>query len=737
MSAVVKLTPPIDEMVAEVARDAGLLWPLDRSVAVNPLVDRVDLGFADAVAGLGSRLGATPWPAAEHLAEAARRGLRVDLSALDAEGNGEPATRPATLLERAAGQGSELAESARRSIGWTLLEVTRRPPEKARTDEAADLLASGDGWAPASLELRARAAGLLADGGLEGLVARLSPWRPAELREELARQIARMPGWAAWARWCDGWAREPHPAAISLADLLAVSLALDLAGLELSGAAASAPEPMAPASPEEGMRRLLALEAAVHDDLLGRLRCEAEASAAPALQLVACIDVRSEPLRRALEQDPEVETFGFAGFFGIPAAVRPDDEREAHDALPVIVAPSVEIVGGRGRGEAADARISAEGVFAELTHEPSAMFALAEAAGWLGAPWMLARSLLPASHRARRADAGPWALEPGSAERGLAADIAEGALRGMGLTGPFAPEVLLVGHGATSTANTHFATLDCGACAGHAGAPNAAALASLLEDPELRAELGRRGIEIPASTRFLAGEHDTTRERVAVFGELSEANAERLAAATDAVATWRAGLPADKVAKARRRLERRARDWAEVRPEWGLADHGAFVVAPRSSIRGADLEGRCFLHSYDPGADEDGSILAGILAGPGTVGHWINASYYFSTTAPGLLGAGDKTLLNPVGDFGAISGDDPDLVIGLPWQSVAEDDRPVHLPVRLLVAVEAPLERIEAAVRSEASTAALVEGGWVLLAGRAGPEEAWQRWQPGAGWVAS
>ena len=47
---------------------------------------------------------------------------------------------------------------------------------------------------------------------------------------------------------------------------------------------------------------------------------------------------------------------------------------------------------------------------------------------------------------------------------------------------------------------------------------NAAALARLLNNAAIREQLAVRGIAIPETTRFLAGEHDTTRERVEVFG---------------------------------------------------------------------------------------------------------------------------------------------------------------------------------------------------------------------------
>ncbi|MDE3222535.1 MAG: DUF2309 family protein, partial [Acidobacteriota bacterium] len=136
----------------------------------------------------------------------------------------------------------------------------------------------------------------------------------------------------------------------------------------------------------------------------------------------------------------------------------------------------------------------------------------------------------------------------------------------------------------------------------------------------------------------------------------------------------------------------------------------------------------------DSVADVDGSILRSILSAPVVVAQWINAAYYFSTVAPDVLGAGDKTLLNPVGDFASIAGDDPDLKLGLPWQSVADGARPQHLPVRLLVAVEAPLTRTESIVRSEPVVRRLVEGRWIRLVGRDSATGDWHEWIAGTGW---
>ena len=723
----------LDEMITQASSQVGLLWPLDRAVAVNPLLDCLDEGFSRAVSGLGDRLGIDLWPSPTHLKEAARRGHDVagaDLAIADTS------VRLPTMVERSQGVDLQGAESARAMVGQILLESalgdSGHTPSVLAT--AVALLRSRTGWTAGPSSVRDRAAQLLEDQDLSGLLALCGSWSVVEQTEELARHFARLPGWASWAKWNDCWAREPHRSGISRSDFLAVSLSIDLAWLEAFGSVeVLAPElPTESGQVESGYKRLQVLERAVHGEMLDKLASVSSASApTPRFQAVMCIDVRSEPLRRALEVDPAFETFGFAGFFGIFAKVEPVGEKESYESLPVIAPPGATMTGGQQAAPVADGRTAAGGVFAQLTHEPNAMFALAETSGLLGSPWLLARSVLPSARTLIERSAGPWKLD---VENDQATDIAEGALRGMGMTQGFAEEIVFLGHRSSTANNPHFATLECGACAGHAGGPNAAVLAGFLNDENIRKSLELRGISIPSTTRFTSGEHDTTRELVVLHGPASSELASSLQAATDAVAVWRASGSKGKVEKARKTLERRARDWAEVRPEWGLADHATFIVGPRSSTRSIDLGGRSFLHSYDPAADLDGSILGSILAAPMVVGQWINAAYYFSTVAPEVLGAGDKTLLNPVGDFAVISGDDPDLRLGLPWQSVATGDRIVHLPVRLLVIVEAPLERTASVVGSVPSVEQLVEGSWVRLVGREGPTEPWFDWLPQHGW---
>ena len=726
----------VTALISAASSHVAVQWPLDRLVAVNPLLDRLEDDFLTATTELGRRFGVSPWPRTSDLREAERRGLALGPGALSGD-VGAPhsaAVRLATMLERHVGVGERAAECARDLAAQIILEsLLNDGDDKDVISRAIGALHGRASWVRAPRQLRRRVASVLRASTLDDLVDTLRGWDERDVTEEFSRHFSRLPGWSAWAKWNDQWSRQRHHAALSLRELLTISLAVDMAVMDLRGWNPSPPErcERLVTDDSQGPDRLDLLERAVHEHVLVRIAPTRETDESPRWQVVACIDARSEPLRRALEEDPAVETFGFAGFFGIPAVVWPSGEGEAHESLPALLEPSATVVGGTAPSSVTDGRLALAGTFAELTHEPGAMFALAEGTGWLGVPLLLYRSFGPWIASRGRFDDGPWALEVEDR-----VNLAAGVLRAMGLTQGFAPEVLLLGHGSHSTANTHFAGLECGACAGHAGGTNARVLCDVLNDDDVRHGLEDLGISIPATTRFVAAEHDTTRERVATSGAVSPELTGVLTAAAETVAEERIATPTASRRSIRREMQRRARDWGETRPEWGLANHAAFIVAPRRSFRGADLGGQSFLHSYDPAGDPEGTVLRSILAAPMVVAQWINAAYYFSSVAPEVLGAGDKTILNPVGDFGVIAGDAPDLKIGLPWQSVAAGSRPWHLPVRLLVAVEAPLDRIASAVHSEQTVERLVEGEWIRLVGRSHGSDEWRRWTPREGWSA-
>jgi uncharacterized protein YbcC (UPF0753/DUF2309 family) len=286
---------------------------------------------------------------------------------------------------------------------------------------------------------------------------------------------------------------------------------------------------------------------------------------------------------------------------------------------------------------------------------------------------------------------------------------------------------VLVGH-ASSTENNAFASAyDCGACGGHSGARNAALVAAALNDPLVRQALAERGLPVDDGTTFVAALHDTTTDDVTVLDPsgatsspaLVEVQAELREAGRAAAAERRALLPGG-----RSGVEDRAADWSEPMPEWGLAGNLALVIGPRSLTRSLDLGGTAFLHSYDADLDPDHTALEQVLTGPALVTQWINAQYYAAASAPELLGAGDKTTHNVVGDVGVITGAHGDLRSGLPWQAVAGTDPTAdpgdtgalrHLPARHLVVVAADPAAVAEIVLRHTALHQAVGNGWLQL----------------------
>ncbi|MEM7641909.1 MAG: DUF2309 domain-containing protein [Pseudomonadota bacterium] len=496
----------------------------------------------------------------------------------------------------------------------------------------------------------------------------------------------------------------------------------------------------APATPTMDQRIDMALQGAADRSAERRLAATfaeppaPRADARPAIQAAFCIDVRSEVFRRALESaDEGVETIGFAGFFGLPVThhAAASDIEEARS--PVLLKPGLAADAKVAKPDDLAARIQARSVRAWNRFKMATVsaFAFVEAAG----PLYVTKLVRDAMGLGAAPDTPPTphlAMAP-SDRVGAAA----GVLRAMSLTSGFAPVVLIAGHGAHVTNAPFASALQCGACGGHAGDVNARILAALLNDADVRAGLVAEGIEIPEDTVFVAGLHDTVSDEITLYD---------VGAGTDVSRLRTALKDAAKIARTERAarlsrvddpeaIPRRGADWAEIRPEWGLAGCHAFIAAPRSVTAGRDLRGRTFLHSYDWQADDGFGTLELILTAPVVVASWIALQYHGSTTAPDQFGAGDKLLHNVTGGIGVIEGSGGHLRVGLPWQSVHDGEGLQHEATRLAVVIAAPTDAIGDVLDKHDHVRALFANGWLSLHAMSAAGHLTHRYTPD-GWVA-
>ena len=495
-------------------------------------------------------------------------------------------------------------------------------------------------------------------------------------------------------------------------------------------------------------------------------------------QFVLCMDDREEGTRRHLEEvNPAFETFGAAGFFGVPMLWQGLDDEVPTALCPIVVRPENAV---REAAPAAAAvaverhrrRRQTRLVWSERLHQGSRR-------GWLQAALLtviaappallglLARTLAPGRlgrllghwrDRFEQRPAGELKLtaEPAEAARiasaaaprlGFSEDEqvarAAGFLRTIGLAKDFAPLVIIVGHGSDSRNNPHLAAYDCGACSGRHGGPNARVFAAMANRPAVRAGLAVQGIVVGDGTHFVGAEHNTCDETFVWYdvdripGSHREAFAAlrrdcEQAARLHAVERCRrfASAPRDpSPQRAQRHLADRRQDIGQARPELGHATIAAAFVGRRTLSRGAFFDRRVFLISYDPLPDVEGRVLEATLLAAGPVGAGINLEYYFSTVNNEHFGCGSKVMHNLAGLFGVMQGASSDLRTGLPLQMVE-----IHEPMRLLVIVEQTLEIVTAVYQRQPPLQELIGNGWIVLVAKHPETATIHLFDPASGW---
>ncbi len=520
----------------------------------------------------------------------------------------------------------------------------------------------------------------------------------------------------------------------------------------------------------------------------------------PLAQLVFCIDVRSESFRRHVEAQGSYETFGFAGFFGIPISHQAFDSEERLALCPVLLAPGHAVTETPRHAQHQALQRYASGtrwfhlghrLFHDLKANPVGSLITMDLLGMFFSLGLIGKTLMLKPYHALHRVLQGWFTTPvatqiavdqppasssllgqASGDNGeRAAPVAEQAsssgmasgfsldeqttfiengLRMMGLTGNFGRLVVLCGHGSLSDNNPYAGALDCGACGGNHGDPNARVFAAMGNNPAVRDRLRARGLAVPDDIWFLAGKHNTTTDQVTFcdletlppdFAEDFQTLARdvRRAGAAQALERCRRipGAPTGmSPEQAFAQVKRYSLDWANPRPEWGLSGNAAFLIGRRRLTRNLDLGGRVFLHSYDPDPDPEGAVLTKIMLAPLIVAEWINMEHYFSSVDPWMYGSGSKVIHNVVSGIGVMLGSQSDLQTGLPLQTVKDGDRPYHEPMRLLAVIEAPPGRISAIIQQHDLLQQLFHNHWVSLVALDPDTGACHRYHPDATWEA-
>ncbi|GAB4420600.1 MAG: hypothetical protein OHK0039_34380 [Bacteroidia bacterium] len=483
-----------------------------------------------------------------------------------------------------------------------------------------------------------------------------------------------------------------------------------------------------------------AFEWTYYDEVLAAIqqnRQKARQTGERSFQALFCIDDREGSFRRYLEQfDAGCETYGTPGFFGVDAYYRPDGGKHYTQICPAPMTPR-HLIEEHG----SPLRHDRDAHFSKHTHSFHSGWLIAQTLGFWSALRLFAHIFMPSAspatassmrHMAQQArltvEAAPGhrhedALQVGF-EVGEMIDRVEQVLKGIGLVKDFAPIVYVVGHGASSVNNPHYAAYDCGACSGRAGSVNARAFAHMCNHPEVRAGLPARGIEIPADTWFVGALRDTTRDEIVFFDEallppghlaahrrhvgvFHEASSHHAKERARRFASVDMRLSP---ARIHRKILRRSVSLFEPRPELNHATNALCIVGRREMTEGIFFDRRAFFNSYDYQVDPTGQYLLGILRAATPVCGGINLEYYFSRVDNQKLGAGTKLPHNVMGLIGVANGIDGDLRPGLPSQMIE-----VHDPLRLLMIVEHDPAVVLQTIRQDPATYAWFQREWVHL----------------------
>ena len=549
---------------------------------------------------------------------------------------------------------------------------------------------------------------------------------------------------------------------------------------------------------EEGFLWLKSLEDTYITEHVNEFTSQNTYDEKPLSSTIFCLDVRSEVMRRKVEESGPYNTYGAGGFLGIPISFVEFDKAHALALAPAVIKPQnivfeIPVESHEDYNSKKGIQKTTKKVLSDLKNNPYTPYIMVEAIGWMFGLKLFGKTFFPKKtntlfssmkpkkpkttytldklsrddiekyvrrlhtniinevlttqfdtglndsdifvlwehlvfdkdltirisqdiidklQHAYHITAKDYKLQKEKLKQvGFTADeqvkYIDNLLKMIGLHKDFPKFVIISGHRSLSDNNPFESALDCGACGGSISLPNARALCMIANKKDIREKLIEKGINIPEDTRFIPALHTTTDEMT--FYDTDVLNIQELEIFSKMQEDFKKASLASREertldlpnAKTEQDLFIKTMDWSEPRPEWGLAGNMGVFAGPRDSCKHVAFNNRLFLHSYDSTIDnENADILTRIFDGPLVVGEWINLEHYFATVDNKVYGAGSKVYHNVVSKIGVYNGNYSDLKIGLPTQSVLEEGKPYHEPVRLLTYMEAPLDIVAKAVEN-------------------------------------
>jgi len=454
-------------------------------------------------------------------------------------------------------------------------------------------------------------------------------------------------------------------------------------------------------------------------------------------QALFCIDDREGSIRRHIETfDPNCETYGTPGFFGVEFYYKPHYGKFHTKVCPAPLNPKYLIKEIKG-----EVNIKKDIHFSKNSHHPIFGFFYSMVVGFLSGYRLFLNIFKPSaspaasfsfSHMGKDSKLTIECLDTQNTEYGLQigfttpemVDRVEKVLKSIGLITDFGEIIYVIGHGASSINNPYYAEYDCGACSSRPGSVNARVFSSIANDQRVRDLLKERGIDIPSTTQFLGGLHDTTRDEFEFYDEhlLSEKNK---AAHEEHLKMFEKALDMNAKERSRRffsvntkqtpakiheEIRNRSVSLFEPRPELNHATNSLCIVGRHSLNEGLFLDRRAFSNSYDYAIDPNGVLLEGILNAAVPVCGGINLAYYFSRVDNQRFGAGSKLPHNVMGLIGVSNGVEGDLRPGLALQMIE-----VHDPIRILFIVEHFPDVLLDTIKRNKNTYEWFDNAWVNL----------------------